>query len=90
MLTNYLIITPKQLEEWLNYKDIKQDVVITEYNFVGFPLEFGIHWFHSKKERYKVLFGLIPVGKPTSFGRGLGLKLYGINNYNSLTLDFQL
>ena len=34
-----------------NYKDIKQDVVITEYNFVGFPLEFGIHWFHSKKER---------------------------------------
>lgn len=60
-----------------NYKDIKQDVVITEYNFVGFPLEFGIHWFHSKKERYKVLFGLIPVGKPTSFGRGLGLKLYG-------------
>ncbi len=59
-----------------NYKKTKQDVVVTEYNFVGFPLEFGIHWFHSKKERYRVLFGLIPVGKPTSFGRAQGLKLY--------------
>lgn len=45
--------------------------------FVGFPIEAGISWFKSEKKRIRIFNGLIPVGKPTSFGRSLGIKLYG-------------
>lgn len=41
----------------------------------GFPLEIGYQWFNAKKEIYRIL-GIIPVGKPTAFGRSLGLNLY--------------
>lgn len=43
---------------------------------VGLPFEVNIKWFKSKKERYRI-YGLIPVGKPTSFGNSIGFKLYG-------------
>ncbi|WP_439129928.1 hypothetical protein [Polaribacter sp.] len=46
-------------------------------SFVGFPIEIGISWFKSKKERFRIFYGLIPVGKPTSFGKSIGIKLYG-------------
>lgn len=58
------------------YSDKENNVEIND-KFVGFPLEIGISWFNSEKKRYRVLFGLIPVGKPTSFGKSIGLKLYG-------------
>ena len=44
--------------------------------FFGFPLEVGVNWFNSKRERYRLLYGLIPVGKPTSFAKSVGVKLY--------------
>ena len=45
--------------------------------YIGLPYEFTIKWFKKDKERYRILFGLIPVGKPTALGRSYGLKLYG-------------
>lgn len=44
---------------------------------IGLPLEFNIRFFKKKKRRYRAYYGLIPVGKPTAFGRGVGLKLSG-------------
>jgi len=45
-------------------------------NYVGFPFEFNIKWFKSKKKRYRI-YGIIPIGKPTSFGRNFGFKFVG-------------
>lgn len=48
--------------------------VATSSSFIGFPLEVGINWFPAEKGVYRI-FGLIPVGKPTSFARSAGFKL---------------
>jgi hypothetical protein len=45
-------------------------------NYAGFPFEFNLKWFHANKERYRI-YGLIPVGKPISFGRSIGFKIVG-------------
>jgi hypothetical protein len=63
------------------YLEKERDYFLDEYvtsknTYVGFPLEIGVNFFKSKKERYRVLYGLIPVGKPTSFGKSLGIKFY--------------
>ena len=58
------------------FKYIKNDIVLNEEVFVGFPLEVGMIFFNAKKEKFRVLYGLIPVGKPTSFARSYGFKLY--------------
>ncbi|WP_299670482.1 hypothetical protein [uncultured Polaribacter sp.] len=63
------------------------------YSYTGFPLEIGISWFKSKKERFRILYGLIPVGKPTAFGRSIGFKLYGNvskKSYIGIGLNFGL
>lgn len=52
---------------------VNRDIIV---NYVGFPLEVGVSWFKEKKARFRVLYGLIPVGKPTAFGRSIGFKLY--------------
>jgi hypothetical protein len=57
-------------------KDINGDFKTRE-TFIGFPLEAGISWFKSEKKRFRFFYGLIPVGKPTSFGRSIGFKIYG-------------
>jgi hypothetical protein len=46
------------------------------YHYFGFPIEIGTHWFHSKKKRFRIFYGLIPVGKPTEFGSSFGIKLH--------------
>lgn len=53
--------------------DLNKDLIV---NYVGFPLEIGVSWFKPKKERFRLLYGLIPVGKPTAFGRSFGIKMY--------------
>ena len=58
------------------YQQKKDDDIIVSESFIGFPVEAGISWFKDKKERFRVLYGLIPVGKPTGFGRSFGFKLY--------------
>lgn len=75
------------------YQQRKNNDIIASESFVGFPLEFGMSWFKSKKERFRILYGLIPVGKPTSFGRSFGIKLYGNiakRSYVGLGLTFGL
>ena len=81
----------------ISYNDFrrknKDNVVIDQHNFIGFPLEIGYRWFKPKKERFRVLYGLIPIGKPTSFGGSVGLKLYGNiakNSYVGLSLSIGL
>jgi hypothetical protein len=44
--------------------------------YIGIPYEFNVKFFKKKKSRYR-LYGLVPVGKPTSFGRSIGMKLFG-------------
>lgn len=46
-------------------------------NHYGFPIEINIRWFKNKKSVFRALYGIIPIGKPTSFGRSIGLKLFG-------------
>ncbi len=51
-------------------------------NYIGFPFEVNFKWFKTKKKRYRI-YGIIPVGKPTSFGRNFGFKLVGNISKNS-------
>jgi len=37
----------------------------------------NVKWFKKEKKRFRAYYGLIPIGKPTSFGRSFGFKLYG-------------
>lgn len=56
---------------------------LDDTTFVGFPFEVNIKWFKKEKKRFRAYYGLIPIGKPTSFGRSLGFKLYG--NFGKLS-----
>ena len=46
-------------------------------NYFGFPVEVNYTFFNNEKERYRIIYGLIPIGKPTAFGRSIGFKLVG-------------
>lgn len=65
----------------------------TTVNYVGFPLEVGLSWFKSRRQRFRILYGLIPVGKPTGFGRSFGIKMYANftkRTYFGIGLNFGL
>jgi hypothetical protein len=53
--------------------NLNRDITV---NYIGVPIEVGVSWFKSKKDRFRVFYGLIPVGKPTAFGRSFGVKMY--------------
>ena len=59
----------------VNFKETQDDILVSNVDYLGLPLEIGINWFNPKKERFKI-FGLIPVGESTSFGASSGIKLY--------------
>lgn len=46
-------------------------------NYIGFPFEVNYKLFKASKKRFRVLYGLVPVGQPTAFARSIGFKLYG-------------
>lgn len=76
----------------VNFKEIQDDNLISNVDYFGLPIEIGINWFNPQKERFRI-FGLIPVGKPTSFGRSVGFKLYATiakKSYVGLGLTFGL
>lgn len=52
-------------------------------NYLGFPFEVNFKWFKSEKQKYRIFYGIIPVGKPTAFGRNFGFKLIGNISRNS-------
>jgi hypothetical protein len=73
-------------------EDINEDIK-TRDTFAGFPLEIGMSFFKPNKERFRIFYGLIPVGKETSFGRSFGFKLYANiakRSYVGLGLTFGL
>lgn len=55
---------------------IFDESIIYRESYIGFSTEIGLAWFKRKKKRFGLLYGLIPVGKPTGFGRSFGVKLY--------------
>ena len=59
----------------VNFKETQDDILVGNVDYLGLPLEIGINWFNPQKERFRI-FGLIPVGKSTSFGASSGIKLY--------------
>ncbi len=57
-------------------------------DYLGFPLEVNIKWFKAQKERYRI-YQVIPVGKPTAFGRSFGFKFFAnINKHSYLGFGF--
>lgn len=46
------------------------------YEYIGVPFEANVKWFKSVKKRF-LIYGLVPVGKPTAFGGSIGFKLFG-------------
>lgn len=46
-------------------------------NYFGIPLEANIRFFKKRKKRFRVLYGMVPIGEPTAFGRSFGLKFSG-------------
>ncbi|WP_397444670.1 hypothetical protein [Polaribacter sp. R77954] len=59
-----------------SYQQIKSSNILASEAFVGFPLEAGISWFKNNKQRFRLLYSLLPIGKRTGFGRSFGVKLY--------------
>jgi hypothetical protein len=45
--------------------------------YIGIPFEINFNLFKPRKKRFRALYGLVPLGKPTGFGRSFGFKLYG-------------
>ncbi|SEP79895.1 hypothetical protein SAMN05421824_0347 [Hyunsoonleella jejuensis] len=56
---------------------LNDEINWTTSNYIGVPFELNIKWFKRKKKRFRAYYGLIPIGKETSFGRSFGFKLYG-------------
>ena len=75
----------------ISYSNAINKRIDEKYNYFGFPIEIGTNWFHSKKRRFRILYGLIPIGKPTGFGRSVGFKLHANiakESYVGLGLNF--
>ncbi len=58
---------------------------ISSESVLGFPFEFNVKWFKSEKSKFRILYGLVPVGNPTGYSGSFGLKLYGnISKYSEV------
>lgn len=68
----------------IKFKETINDERIAQRNsYIGIPFEVNFNFFKKEKKRYRAIYGLIPVGKPTSFGRSIGLKVFGnFGEYN--------
>jgi hypothetical protein len=62
--------------------DENNEQIKIKESYIGIPLEVNFKWFKSRKKRYRI-YGVIPVGKPTAFGRNFGFKLIGNISKNS-------
>lgn len=78
----------------LKYTKVVNDESIKfRKSYIAIPFEVNFNLFKSEKRRFRVLYGLIPVGKPTAFGRSFGVKLFGsfgASNYFGLGLNLGL
>ncbi|HZF64573.1 MAG TPA: hypothetical protein VEZ55_08815 [Chitinophagaceae bacterium] len=67
--------------------------IIKASSYVGLPFEANIKWFKAEKKRFRIIYGLLPVGKPTAFGGSFGFKLFGnisTNSYGGASLVYGL
>lgn len=52
-------------------------------HYIGVPFEINYKFFKKDKNRFRLFYGLIPIGRPTAFSRSFGFKLYG--NFGKVT-----
>lgn len=60
-----------------NYSVYERDEIISSEDYLGVPFEINIKWFKSEKQRFGLLYGIIPIGNSTAFGRSYGFKIVG-------------
>lgn len=61
----------------LKYQNSSNEIATMRDTYVGFPYEISIKFFKAKKRRFRAPYWLIPIGKAGSFGRSVGLKIFG-------------
>jgi hypothetical protein len=61
----------------LQKKSYDNNLLISRENYFGFPFELNYRFFNKKRERFRIVYNLIPIGNPIAFGRSIGFKLYG-------------
>lgn len=61
----------------LKYQNTNDEIIRVHDTYIGFPYELSVKLFKAKKRRFRVFHWLIPIGKPTAFGRSIGLKIFG-------------
>lgn len=78
------------------YKRIRENINDPDYyersTYWGVPFEGSFKFFKKRKTVHRIYF-IIPTGKPTSFGRSIGIKLTGSfseNSYGGLALSYGL
>lgn len=74
-------------------KEFEGERTRSSLNYMAFPYEISFKFFKREKSRYRIIYGLIPVGKPTGFSRSFGIKLFGSmgkESYFGLGLTFGL
>ncbi len=71
--------------EYTQNEDNSYSKKISTDTYWGIPWEATFHIFKGHKKRIRLLFGFLPVGKPTALGLSIGLKLYGNISKNSYT-----
>lgn len=60
-------------------------------SYIAIPFEINFNLFKGEKRPYRILYGLIPIGKPTSFGKSFGIKFFGsFGEYNYYGLGLNL
>jgi len=58
--------------------------------YIGFPFELNYQIFKREKKRIYI-YGILPIGKPTGLGQGIGIKAFGNisrNSYLGLALSY--
>ncbi len=90
--TSYSVSVGASITNLTVRKLINNTVYKERSQYLGVPFQLSVKWFKRKKKRFKV-YGIIPVGKPTSFGSSFGFKIVGNisrNSYIGVGLSFGL
>ena len=72
----------KRVSSFLTNMETKEIETYSK-NYFGLPFELNIRWSKKNKSKYRVL-ELIPIGKKTTLGNSLGIKIFGNLSENSL------
>ena len=67
----------------LNKYIVYGDNIDQRDNYLGFPFEANFQLFKKRKSPLRIIYGLIPIGKPTALGSGFIIKGFGNISRNS-------